>query len=272
MSSKRRNTPAVGFPPPLLGPDPQRLAILQDTADWIVLHKPHGVGTREHPWDLDVPDLDTALNQQLQAGKPELLRLGASLFGSVYYLEPIIPGIALFAKNRDALSELRNRFGSGEGSFRFRFVAGRAPGGETDLMADAPLLPHRIKPKMIPSTGKGKKCQTSFSQLACSGEWAFWEARAGFIRPHQVRAHAAVAGIPVMGDALYAGPTLPTLAELSPRKKRAALAAKPAYQGVPIRLCGIDLGEVRVQSDPDKRTELFLKRLGLSPPETGTGV
>ena len=37
--------------------------------------------------------MDAALNTQLQEGKPELLRRGASLFGSVYYLDPAITGL-----------------------------------------------------------------------------------------------------------------------------------------------------------------------------------
>jgi len=144
--SKKRN--AIGFPPPLLGEFPQRLTLLAATGDWLALDKPAGVGTRAYPWD-DTPDLDSALNTQFEAGKPELQRTGASLFGSVYYLDPEISGVALFAKNRDALADLRNRFGSGECRFTFRFVAALSEEAAAEFQADAPLLPHRVKPKMI---------------------------------------------------------------------------------------------------------------------------
>ena len=65
MSSQNKTAAAVGFPPPLLGSAPQRLPILEDAPGWLALEKPAGVGTRAHPWDPHVPDLDQALNLQL---------------------------------------------------------------------------------------------------------------------------------------------------------------------------------------------------------------
>ena len=108
--------------------------------------------------------MDTALNTQLREGKPELLRRKASLFGSVYYLDPAITGVAVFAKHREALADLRNHFGSGDCRFRFQFISAAQPvGSGTSFRADAPLLQHNVKPKMIPSTAKGKKPSPSSS-------------------------------------------------------------------------------------------------------------
>ncbi len=264
MSDQNKSSAAIGFPPPLLGETPQRLPVLADTAEWLALEKPAGVGTRAHPWDHQVPDLDHALNLQLQAGKPELQRLGATLFGSVYYLDPGIQGVAIFAKSRDALAELRNRFGSGEGRFVFRFVAHAGPAEAGHLESDAPLLPHRVKPKMIPSTAKGKKCATRFVRLAASeGGWAYWEARTNFFRPHQVRAHAAVCEIPVLGDKLYGAAAMPAVREVAPRSKRRTDLDKPLYRGLPIRLCEIDLGDAQIRCDLGKSFSLLLSRLGM---------
>lgn len=267
MCSKRKSDAAVGFPPPLLGADPVRLPILFDTQSCLALDKPAGVGTRAHPWDAGLPDLDEALNVQLQAGKPELKRLGASLFGSVYYLDPEVAGIALFAKHREALADLRDRFGSGQGAWSFRFVAGTAPEGALEIEADAPLLPHRVKPKMIPSTAKGKKCVTRFRQMTASAGRALWEARCDFFRPHQVRAHAAVSGIPILGDELYAGPALPTFRDLDLGKRGRSGPDKVAFRGLPIRLCKLRLPsmvtDLEIESVPGKPLEVFLKQLGL---------
>ena len=268
MITQNKTAAAVGFPPPLLGSAPWRLPILEDAPGWLALEKPAGVGTRAHPWDPQIPDLDQALNVQLHAQKPELERLGARLFASIYYLDPEVPGIALFAKRHEALTDLRNRFGSGEGTFRFRFVAGLTPDGASALHADAPLLPHRTKPKMIPSTAKGKKCRTAFRQLVRSTNWAYWEARCDFFRAHQVRAHAAVAGIPVMGDQLYGGPAVPTLGELPSQKKRRTGRDKPVYPDLPLRLCSVELPSdgpvLQIESAPDKHFELLLTRLELA--------
>lgn len=263
----KKNSNAIGFPPPLLGAAPLRLPVLAETADWLALDKPAGVGLRAHPWDSE-PDLDAALNSQLHAGKPELLRREAELFGSLYYLDPAISGVAVFAKTRDALANLRNRFGSGEYAFRFQFVAAaRRAGAEAVLHADAPLLPHNVKPKMIPSTAKGKKAFTAFRRVAESPQgWALWEARVGFFRPHQVRAHAAVMEVPVLGDALYGGPEAPTQRELHPKKQRSGLNL-PAYQGLALHLAALEWlpgdSETSLLCEPPKHLQLLLRRMGL---------
>ena len=105
------------------------------------------------------------------------------------------------------------------------------PGFSGELRADAPLLPHNVKPKMIPSTAKGKKAFTSFRRIAESPKgWALWEATVDFFRPHQIRAHAAVLGLPILGDDLYGGPGAPTQRDLLPKKQRARLHL-PVFHG-----------------------------------------
>ncbi len=267
MLEKPNKKNAVGFPPPLLGEKPLRLPVLAETADWLALEKPAGVGTRAYPWD-DEPDMDAALNSQLQAGKPELLRREATLFGSVYYLDPAISGVAVFAKRRDALADLRNRFGSGDCRFRFQFIAAVQPAGsESMLEADAPLLPHNVKPKMIPSTAKGKKAFTRFQRIAESSKgWALWEAQVDFFRPHHVRAHAAVHEIPILGDKLYGGPEAPTQRELHPKKQRSGVNL-PAFHGIALHLAEVELipGDpgATIVCEPPKHLRLLLRRMGL---------
>lgn len=270
--SNKKN--AVGFPPPLLGDAPLRLPVLAETADWLALEKPAGVGLRAYPWDSEL-DLDAALNMQLQAGKPELVRRGATLFGSIYYLDPAISGVAVFAKNRAALADLRNRFGSGECTFRFQFVAaGQPAGGASQLRSDAPLLPHNVKPKMIPSTAKGKKAFTEFRRIAESPKgWALWEAKVDFFRPHQVRAHAAVLEIPVLGDTLYGGAEVPTQRELHPKKQRSGLNF-PAFHGLALHLAEVALisgdPKATIVCEPPKHLRLLLRRMGLANIEHST--
>lgn len=263
-NSKKKN--AIGFPPPLLGELPHRIEVLAETQDWLALDKPAAVGTRAYPWD-ETPDLDRGLNAQLEAGKPELLRTGASLFGSVYYLDPDLSGVALFAKNREALADLRNRFGSGEFQFTFHFLAARSGEAASGFQADAPLLPHRVKPKMIPSTAKGKKCATRFTPLSESDlGWTLWEAQADFLRPHQIRAHAATCGIPVLGDSLYGGPHAPTVRQLHPRARRSDSDAA-VFRGLAIHLVRLEFssgaGSSVLESALPKPFPLLLKRLEL---------
>ena len=259
---------AVGFPPPILGEKPLRLTVLAETKDWIALDKPIGFGTRAHPWD-NMPNIDEALNIQLDAGKPELIGRGATLFGSIYYLDPAASGISIFAKNREALANLRNRFGSGECSFRFKFISAlQSITEEPYLQSSAPLLPHNVKPKMIPSTAKGKKSFTKFHRITESSKgWVLWEAVVTFFRPHQVRAHASVLGIPILGDELYKGPEAPTLRELHSKKQRPRLNL-PSYQGLALHLAEVKLNpdrpEDKIISEPHKHLRLLMRRMDLA--------
>ncbi|MGJ8640856.1 MAG: hypothetical protein ACSHYA_15810 [Opitutaceae bacterium] len=264
--SQSRKVDAVGFPPPLMGEVPLRLAVLAETEDWLALDKPAGLAVREYPWDGSMPNLDSALNVQLQGGKPELARRGATMFGSVYYLDPEISGVVLFGKHRERLSELRNEFGSGDMDFRFIFISGPKPDGlEDEFTADAPLLPHNVKPKMIPSSAKGKKSFTDFRLLAETDiGLTVWEAKTSFFRVHHVRAHAAVHGLPVLGDALYGDIESPLLSQLLPKKRGGGLKI-PAYEGFALHLadCRLSSG-VEIISAMPKHMSLFIKRLGVT--------
>lgn len=261
----------IGFPPPLLGATPLRLPVLGEGDGWLALHKPAGVGTREYPWDPAVPNLDTALNTQLQAGKPELLAHGATVFGSIYYLDPEIDGVAVFAKDRDGLAAMRNLFGSRGMRFEFLFIA-RAhadfkPGAASRM--EAPLLPHNTKPKMIPSSAKGKRTHTAFQLLAVAGAWALWRAEADYLRPHQIRAHAALLGVPVLGDELYGGPESPLLSELLP-KRRGPGVHTPAFLGMALHLARVGFscpgsGEaVSIEAALPRAYSTLMQRMGLS--------
>lgn len=265
----------IGFAPGLLGDVPLRMPVIGETDDWIAVEKPAEVGLREYPWDIGVPDMDAALNQQLQAGKPELLKRGATLFGSVYYLDPAISGVALFAKHREYLSVLRNLVGSAGLRFRFLLVTtAGAAGGAHELVANAPLLPHRSKPKMIPSTAKGKKTHTQFRRLAeSSSGWALWEGMAAFIRPHQIRTHAALHELSILGDVLYGGPEAPLVSELLPNKRGSGIRF-PVFSGLALHLREVTLPEfgspqgpaVHLRAELPRHFCVMLQRMQLTIP------
>lgn len=261
----------IGFPPGFLVDHPLRVSVINEADGWIAFDKPAGVAIRQHPWNHNMVDMDTALNKQLKARKPELLKTGATLFGSIYNVEPELSGVALFAKHRDSLSQLRNLVGSEKLLFTFLLVTkSDSAEGVDELIADAPLLVHNTKPKMIPSTARGKKARTHFQRInkAPSG-WSLWKASTPFPRFHQIRAHAAVQGIAILGDALYSGPRMPLLSELMPGKRIAEIK-HPIFTGIPLHLSEVrlpDLAEepetVQLSAALPESFRLLLERLQL---------
>lgn len=215
-----RHKQTLGFPKPLLGAEGIRIPIIAETDQYVALNKPVGLAVRQHPWDAGLPNLDQALNHQLTAGKREFMNTGAELFASVYYLDRAISGLSLFAKNKSAWAELKNRTGSGLLAFRFLLIAYAESSVEETMICEVPLLPHTHKAKMVPSSAKGKQAKTVFRSLKSGREgWRLWEARTNFFRPHQIRLHAALSGLRIMNESLYEGQEAPTYAAVGKRKK-----------------------------------------------------
>lgn len=254
----------ISFPPGLITDSSLRIPVIAETAGWIALNKPGGIAVRQHPWNFEGTHLDDGLNRQLLAKKPELTKSGATLYGSVYTIDPQISGVTLFAKHRNNLDQLRNLVGSEKLQFKFLMVTwSTASNGVDELTVDAPLLRHNTKPKMIPSTAKGKKALTHFRciQKTALG-WSLWEARTLFPRLHQVRAHASLGGIAVLGDSLYSGTDVPLLSDLLPGKTQAALA-RPVFGGIALHLDEVLLPNSK---NPSKNITLkagLPKRFGL---------
>lgn len=218
--NKPHRKESLGFPSPLLGETNLRLEILAQNEHFIALNKPALVSVRQHPWEVHMPNLDTCLNKQLQEGKPELLATGAQMFGSVYFLEHSVSGVVVFGKDRDSIADLRNVYGSGAMHFSYYFVALSNGVSGDDFEDNTPLLKHRYKSKMIPSTAKGKQSATQFRCLSKNKEgWGLWEARTNFPRPHQIRLHASLSGFEVLGDSLYRGVEAPSYASVGKWKK-----------------------------------------------------
>ena len=134
---------AIGFREGLLSDDPLRMDVLANSTDFIALNKPANISLRQHPWDENSANLDAVLNHQLKEGKPEILALSAESFGSIYFYEKAISGIALFSKHKAALTFLRNAFGSGLMEFKFQFIAQAEEGIEEHVINETPLIQHR---------------------------------------------------------------------------------------------------------------------------------
>ena len=238
----------LGFPKPLLGEESLRLELIANEKGFIALNKPSGIGVRQHPWDSSSAHLDGSLNAQLKDAKPELVSTKAKLFGSIYHLDSEISGVALFGKDKASIASLRNAFGSSAIEFKFLFIAFSADALEARIVNDTALMPHRTQNKMIPSSAKGKRSNTVFKRLAGPAlGWGLWEAEAQLFRPHQVRLHASLSGLKLMGDTLYRGEPAPTYASVGKRKKAQDREAE-IFKGLALHLEKV---YIRLEKEPE---------------------
>ncbi len=258
MTEKKNEAKSyLGFPKPLLGQESLRLEFIANKEGFIALNKPSGVAVRQHPWNATNVHLDGCLNVQLKEAKPEFVSTGAELFGSIYPLDPEISGIALFGKDKTSIAHLRNAFGSSFIKFEFLFVAFSSEALGSSFVNDTALLAHRTKSKMIPSSAKGKRSKTAFRRL--SGEetgWGLWEANTQLFRPHQVRLHASLSGLKLMGETLYEGVPAPTYASIGKRKKAQDLNTE-IFKGLALHL---EKASFSIENDPKETISAEMPR------------
>lgn len=224
----------IGFPPPLLGAQPKRLTLYAQSQGWFCLEKPAGVSVEEG----DFPGLTKALNLQIDAEKPELVRLGLQRCANVTNLACEISGPVLFAEGRKRRAELRDIVGSRRLSFTFAFWT-RHESQESEITCDAPIVCPADAPPRI-SRNLGKRSETLFTRVGESGEFWFWEALSSYPRPGQIRLHAQRCGIAVLGDATF-GSEPPVKSFLGERSRF-------RWEGPCMRL-------IRLQGLPDLPTE-----------------
>lgn len=193
---------AIGFPPPLLGEQPQRLPVLATGPGWLALDKPTGCLIDAHPWNQDAPSLVAGIRVQAEAGKPELAPLAIETPYATHYLDVEATGVALIATNKEARGRLKETIGSAQAQFTFHFAARQAP-AEEQLVCDLPLGEDAQQPRAAVERKLGKKSRTEFRLLGRNGVLSFWEARMDFPRPQQVRAHAVASGFHICGEKLF---------------------------------------------------------------------
>lgn len=133
--------------------------------------------------------------------------LGQKQLRAVHRLDRETSGINLFAKGRKTAGLLGRMFQ--EGAVRKEYMtilAGHLPLRE--IFVDAPLggaSEGAIRIKQVVRAG-GRDCRTGFSLLAVLPGASLVRVVPHTGRTHQIRAHAAYIGHPVLGDRLYGAP------------------------------------------------------------------
>jgi 23S rRNA pseudouridine1911/1915/1917 synthase len=140
--------------------------------------------------------------------------------GLVHRLDTLTSGVLLAARTPRTWRALRAAFTGREVDKRYLAVVTGpvADAGEIDL----PLRHRgdRVEPAL---DGSGREALTEFRVLARSGDAALLEVRIHTGVLHQIRAHLAAIGAPVLGDAAYGGRAHPGLARFFLHAAKVAL-------------------------------------------------
>lgn len=193
---------------PALVPEPAApLAVLHEDEALVFVDKP--AGRPSHP--LQPGETGTVANA-LVARYPECAAAGEDPRegGLCHRLDTETSGVLLAARSRAAWEAMRAAFSSGEGVDKRYWAVVTGPIAE-DGEIDLPLR-HQAD-RVVPAVdGQGARpARSDFRVLSRAGDAALVETRIHTGVLHQVRAHLAAIGAPVLNDALYGGRAEPGL-------------------------------------------------------------
>lgn len=187
------------------------LDVLLERPELVVVNKPAG-----QPSAVLRGDERGAVVNALLARYPEMRDVGfhAREPGLVHRLDTQTSGVLLAARTREAFDALREAIESEGLTKRYlALVESQSIGAAGEI--DAWLGPHPKNPRRVASFRAGhpaaRPARSTYRVLRRSGRWALVEVEACRAYRHQVRAHLALRGSPIAGDALYGGPELPLL-------------------------------------------------------------
>ena len=194
----------VTLPPVELAPEPDLpVVVLHADERLIVVEKPGGMPG--HALD---PRRRGTVAAFLTARFPETAGLGDPLSsGLAHRLDTGTSGLMLAARTREEYARLRAAFRAGEVTKRYlALVAGTPPARAAVDVA----LAHdpRDRRRMIPAAPglRSWRARTELTVLRAARGLSLLEVTLQTGVTHQVRAHLAVLGCPVVGDVLYGGP------------------------------------------------------------------
>ena len=180
--------------------------------DMIAVNKAAGLLVAADRWDIEAPRLDLLIQKELSQIAPLCQRLYA-----VHRIDKDTSGILLYALNAEAHRALNTAFQERKIKKTYRLlIHGRVQ--EEQFTVDLPLRAdgdalHRT----VVDKRRGKEAITHFTVLETFQQFSLLEARPVTGRTHQIRAHLAAAGYPIVCDSLYGSGKPVLLSELKQR-------------------------------------------------------
>ena len=199
---------------------------------------------------------DTLLNGLFAQYGSKLQNVGKQReFGMMHRLDKPTSGLVLVALSTESYDALAELFRNRELAKFYYAITRRAPSKLPTGAINRPILEEIKDKKLARIANSGKPALTAYKLVEQSPAAALLECRAVTGRLHQVRVHLASIGCAILGDDLYANPTVADAAS------RLMLHAHRLVFTHPLTGQQVD-----VQSPVPRDFVATLKRVGLSKP------
>lgn len=202
--------------------DARNLVVLYVDEALLVVNKPAGLPSLPDGYNFRLPHLKS------------LLEPGYGHLWIVHRLDRDTSGLMVLARSAAAHRSLNLQFEARQVEKCYHAVVCGQPAWQVKTVG-LPLRPNGDRRhRTVVDSRQGKPALTDFSVVDRWGSFCFLEALPRTGRAHQIRAHLAALGLPILGDSLYGGQEALFLSMLKPGFSPGA-APEPAL----IRRCAL---------------------------------